>query len=360
MRKTKSPYLSIVGWGMFLAGALTLGSCTNEDIPGKDEQGPAIEFGEVKTRAEVSEASQVKEFSVFAEQSYLNEDGSESTDFISLLDNERVYRTGTNMEGEFTYDNTRYWVNERTFRFFAVYPFIANTDNSQNVKPTVTTTLKQGEYEYKGYQIPFVTPENADFDIMTAKDVVLIPDNPTNYPTVDFQFVHALSKINIKVAKNKENSENKVVLKKITLSHVYAEGTYNVSHNENYNNYWEITNKTNTLTFERIFVSDTEEGLELTTSGNETINGLMLIPYNHQAQVVIEYEYFVSDNETDGEEGSGEGLTKRATATLPGDWVAGQQYTYNIELQAEDNKIRFKASIKNPWSKQTGATILIQ
>lgn len=367
MRKTKSPYLSIVGWGMFLAGALTLGSCTNEDIPGKDEQGPAIEFGEVKTRAEVSEASQVKEFSVFAEQNYLNEDGSESTDFISLLDNERVYRIGTNMDGEFTYDNTRYWVNERTFRFFAVYPYMATG--------IARATLTQGEstYEYDGYTINFTTPATADTDLMASHRTALTTTSLESYPTVDFQFGHLLSKINIKVAKASGNADNKVVVKSVTLAKVKDSGVYNTSVRNEYTDNWVANTTTSSFTKTSNIEVDHETATAVLSEGNE----FLLIPQEitgdaNGIQVSINYDFYdpiYGKNEKD--EDIITGYRKEGNYTVSGalpsnvvsNWMESKRYTYSIQLSSKGNEILFGTpTISNDWDveKQIGGTIIIQ
>lgn len=356
MKKRKSPYLRSFGWGMFLAGALMLCSCTSDEMLDQQdqEQEVAIEFGKLKTRAAVNSATDIREFGVFADMNTIPDNG-----YVSLLENEEVYRADNADNAPFIYDNKRYWINGHTFRFFAVYPYNANGVQA--------TTLVQNGTEYKGYQISFVTPETADTDFMTASDTKNIAANATTYNAVDLNFSHALSKINIKVSKNRENEKNKVVIKKITLSGIYAEAIYNASLDEDYNNNWVITNPSNTLTIVKNFVIGDETGLELGANGSETMDqGLLLIPQEfterHKVQVKIEYEYYMYDgtDEPDSEEGSDYNPERTATAYLPNAWVSGQHYTYNIELKAEDNNIRFNKPSIIPWGKQSGATILIK
>lgn len=353
MKKRKSPNLRIYGWGIFLAGALMLGSCTSDEVLDEQvqEQEVAIEFGKLKTRAAVKSATDIKEFGVFADMNTIPENGH-----VSLLENEKVYRASNADNAPFIYDNKRYWINGHTFRFFAVYPYTTN----------VTQTTPDGT-NYNVYQIPFVTPATADTDFMAAYSTKSIANNATTYSAVDLNFNHVLSKINIKISKNRENEENKVVLKSITLSGIYAEGTYNASLDENYDKNWVITTPSNTLTIKKNFVTSETDGLELDAGGNETMGeGLLLIPQEftnrHKVQVKIEYDFYMYDEteEPDSEEDDNYNPNRTATAYLPDAWVAGQHYTYNIELRAEDNNIRFNKPSITPWGKQSGATILIQ
>ena len=343
MRKTKSPYLSIVGWGMFLAGALTLGSCTNEDIPGKDEQGPAIEFGEVKTRAEVSEANQVKEFSVFAEQNYLNEDGSESTDFISLLDNERVYRTGEN----FTYDNTRYWVNDRTFNFFAAYPYM----DSEKVKRAIFDG-------FDGYTIDFTTPATADTDLMISHKTALTTASQVSYPTVDFNFQHILSKVCFAFKKDYDmNGSDTFIITGINLSGVKKDGDYSTSRWNTYTDKWITDDATRSFSktglSAEVNMTDNEEGKAGVNPMGEG-NGLLLLPQDFDGNITltVTYQYQIA--------GTTSKQTKRLQKVLPaGEWKPGKQYMYNITL-SENNLIFISTPTVESWGEmQLGGTIII-
>lgn len=344
MRELKKPHFSMAGWGLFLAGALTLSSCSNEDLPGGEEQGPAIEFGEVKTRAEVTEAGQIKEFSVFAEQNYLNEDNSESLDFISLLENERVYRTGDNQDGDFTYNNKRYWVYDRTFNFFAVHPYMETG--------ITKTSFQQNNNSYDGFSIAFETPATADTDLMAGYKTERTITGETLPSSVDMEFKHLLAKINIKVAKNTQNEDNKVIVKSISLGGVWRTGTFSTSRFADYKDNWDFYGS-------GVMTITKTEGWTLDTNGVETMgNGLLLMPQSIELNtmpITITYEYYSNASDTTPQKTS----TVQAFLTA-GEWKAGTQYSYNIVLAAEDNNIKFTTPTVAPWgAPQSAGTIII-
>lgn len=362
MKKRKSPYLRSFGWGMFLAGALSLCSCSSDEMLDQQgqEQEVAIEFGKLKTRAAVNSATDIREFGVFADMNTIP-----NNDYISLLDYEKVTRVGTS--NDFTYTNKRYWVNGHNFRFFAVFPHVEDKEYAAPYGTNYSTYVSEPVVTAEGYQISFVTPPSADIDFMTAyaeRDL----SKTLDYSAVNLNFAHALSKINIKVAKHSKNESNKVIVKSVKLIGVYDEGTYNTSMGEGN---WSIDGSS-TINIVNDFSdsNDPNIGLELISGGSETMgNGLLLIPQEfgnrHKVQVQIIYDFYMYDDES-GTEGTESGTdtmkNQTVTATLPldVDWVEGKHYTYNIVLQAVSNEIMFNKPMIKDWGKQTGATILIK
>ena len=348
MRELKKPHFSMAGWGLFLAGALTLSSCSNEDLPGGEEQGPAIEFGEVKTRAEVTESTQVRDFSVFAEQNYLDENGEDTNDFISLLDNERVYRISEEESADFTYDNKRYWVEGRTFNFFAVYPYMESGVERASFKP--------GEVEYDGYTIDFTTPYTADTDLMASHYIKPGVDAIPDY--VEFSFSHLLSKICFVFKKDADkNANDKFTVTEVSISGIRYIGKYNSSRWENYADNWSLENSTrvfrnNTLSASINKTSADPEGVNAFGEGN----GWLLLPQTIESGKVglyISYQYT--------QEGSSETLAKQIQTTLPsGIWETGKQYKYNITLSV-DNLIYISTPTVESWgAMHSCGTIIIK
>lgn len=340
MRIFKSPHVSIVGWGIVLAGALSLASCSEEEMLDKNEPETPIKFGSVKTRAEVTAATDIEEFKVFAEMNYLLEDNTESTDFMPLLENEKVYRDDNN---NFTYTNTRYWVYDRTFNFFAVYPFESEVSRADFV---------QGENTYDGYTIAFETPATADTDLMTAYKTERTITGNTLPSSVDMEFQHLLSKINIKVAKNTENEKNKVIIKSFSLGGIWKTGTFKTSRFYDYEDNWDFYgSSTLTITKNGQWTLDTN-GIGMTG------NGFLLMPQSiglNRIVVTITYEYYTANTDTTPQK------TSTVQAFIPvGEWEAATQYNYNLVLAAEDNYIKFTTPTVEPWgSPQSGGTIII-
>ena len=146
---------------IFVSAALISG-CNRIEIEGDDAK--LIKFGAASTRAEVTSANDILAFKVFAEMNLgadNAEDGS-NLQWISLLENERVYRD--NSDADFTYDNTRYWVNDRTFYFFGFYPETINV-------------MRYGLENGWAYTSTIEVPYAADLDFMTAIYSQGITDN---------------------------------------------------------------------------------------------------------------------------------------------------------------------------------------
>lgn len=372
MRELKKPQFSMAGWGLFLAGALTLSSCSNEDLPGGEEQGPAIEFGKVESRADAN-AVGFDKFGVFAQMN-LGADGTEkAAEYIDLLTNEKVYFVENTADGEtpWKYDNIRYWITERTFQFFAYTPYVEEGVTSSAVSIPVPTTLN----EKAGYQIAFSTPSTADVDLMVDHKTQPILANPTSYPTVTFDFKHTLSKIGIKVAKASGNADNKVVVKLVTLANVKKDGTYYTSGHNEYTDNWVTDAPTS-------FTKSTD--MEIAPTATDVLgegNEFLLIPQTitgdaNGIQVSVNYDFYdpIYQENEDGtttitsykREGN---YTVSGTLPILGTergeskWEESKRYTYNIQLSPKNNNILFGTpTISNDWDveKQIGGTIIIQ
>lgn len=351
MRKLKSPYVSIAGWGIFLAGALSLASCSTEELIDKEQTDIPIKFGEVKTRAEVSSSADVLDFSVFAEMTYLNDDGTEAKDennnklYISLLDNEKVYRNSSSEE--FTYTNTRYWVKERTFRFFGVYPYTeSGIDRVDDLKNEGST------FEYTGYTVDFTTPATADTDLMVAHKQETTEIAGTYPSYVEMGFQHLLSKISFNIKQDaSKNPYDEFTITKMTIMGVKKSGTYRTSNHAGYTDNWNLNN--DAIIINKIFEGD---GVTINSTGVDVLGankkGFLLLPQNTEnIQVAIEYKY--------KQKGQTTGIAKEATGKLSGaNWEAGKHYNYSLTLSV-DNLIYFSTPTVETWgTAQSIGTII--
>ena len=338
--------LSLVAFAACSSGAFNSADKQKEDS--------AIYFGDLDTRAAISDASQITEFGVFAEQSV----GDDEFTYVKILENERVYIKN----GDWTYDNKRYWIDNCTFHFFAVYPYF----NSGEVQ---FADLLQSGNTYSGYQINFETPSTADQDLLVDMATVRIlgaDDKAENedgdqfedvYPTVNFDFAHILSKINLKVAKNGTNAEETIKVTRIVLDGVKQSGAYSCSRSSEYTANW-VVNDSPKMTISR----DME--LEISEDGTEVLgDGILLIPQtilgsdsddSARVRLTIRYEYYP--------QGSNISTIYEASTLLPGEtWLANTAYGYSVELDAIDNDILFTTPTIKPWGdpQSVGGTIII-
>ena len=331
---------------------MAFAACSSETLDSADKrkEESVIHFGNLDTRATISQASDITEFGVFAEQT-VGDDDDESA-YVKLLENERVYLEN----GIWTYDNKRYWIDNRTFHFFAVYPYF----NPSKVQPV---DLVQSGITYSGYQINFETPSTADQDLLVDMATVRIlgADKIANnendeelcigYPTVNFDFTHILSKINLKVAKHAQNSgdDNVIKITSLTINGMRSSGSYSVSRSSSYIANW--SNLTGAMRYSATF-----EDKEIEVKGTKLLgDGLLLIPQSiavEQIAITISYDYYVNGSVND---------SFTATTYIPaGSWVADTEYVYTMTLNAVDNNIYFSAPQISPWGeREVGGSIVI-
>ena len=208
---------------------LVLAACRNEGlIDSPNTNDGRIKFGNVSTRAAVSNAAAITEFGVMAEMN-LGADGSPGAlQWVPLLENERVYRGSDN---NFTYDNTRYWVEDRTFFFFAVYPY------GTSVTRTEETIEHNGNNATKfQYSVDVSVPIDASTDYLVAQKTVFTIGitNLESYPTVELNFEHLLSQINVVVKKSNEyNAKDIFVVTQVALSGISRTASFEAVHAPN-------------------------------------------------------------------------------------------------------------------------------
>jgi hypothetical protein len=245
-----------------------------------------------------------------------------------------------------TYSPAKYWVPGKVYNFFATYPVQA----TNKVTPFISSTDSKLYYTFA-----FNMPANADTDLLVASTPISTNTKP--YGPVHFDFIHALSKININVQKNGANSDEKVVVNSIVIRNVKRSSSFN-----NETGKWDVGEdgmnftSTGNLNVE-LQVDDSDEKKPISTS---VISGLLFIPQDIAAnsiQVAINYS-FVKGNTVD---------RYTAEAFLPNTtiakWESQKAYTYNIILGQKKNDILFGIPTVSGWigtEQQAGSTIIIQ
>ena len=184
MREHKKSHLGIMGWAMFLAGAMSLGSCSSDETLESIER-EAITFGNV-TMENLSRAA--------ADPSY-NEDTNPLNQFnvwgtvkgntsntVQIFNGASVTNGYiTDEENDYGYgkiwtcDVTQYWIPDATYNFMA----IANADPTKVTKPNGIPTA-----------IDFELTDGSK-DLLLAAPVT----RTNNFEVVPFEFSHLLSKV---------------------------------------------------------------------------------------------------------------------------------------------------------------------
>lgn len=335
--------------------AFALVSCEKEvDLP-IVEKNPII-FGEVETRAAVNSVDDIKEsgFGVF---------GYVSGVVDPLLTNEKVYWKDNS---EWHYDNTRYWIPDHTFHFFAYYPYDDETDATEPISNVVVN----GDGEV-GYQLSFVTPEAADFDLLSAYASVDTGDAEFNAANpVQIQFGHEMVNVNLKIWRDGAKHKNdNMRVKSVTLSNVTWGGL--LTKTDGGSTSWTNTERRPLLSGTAV-EPKTEIGAAvrisngIETGGGEPCspfgeNGLLLIPTtisgSNAVTLSIAYELRLQGG------GDDEWLEYSHNAILPATtWQAGTMVTYNVLLSnIVDITFHYISTTVDPWgAPQLGGTIIIK
>lgn len=331
-----------------LNAALVIVSCDQGRLAPMPEQGPPIAFDELTTRAIITDdnfSSVVTEFGVWAEVNTT----AGASDFSDLLTNERVYKNGAS----WMYDNVRYWLYDRTFNFFAYWPY------------TVTGVEKATLIgNHPGYKVPFTMTDAADRELLYAHNTCVTETGQALPGAVNMNFEHALSQLNFKVAKNSANVNNRVILNKLVLSGVKNKANYYTTRDSD-SDYWEIAADASAI---ELYPAVKSGELSANTPGGTISpvlqNPLLVIPQqvvDNTMLLSIEYSFYDVDPETHIAT-----LLFKTTVNkhIPAiTWEQGKSYMYNLTLDPVDNDILFGTpTIASGWgtSVQTGGTLIIR
>lgn len=317
----------------------------------------AIIFDDVQTKAFVNSADQILSMGVFAQMNLGDEGDPGYLDYLMLLDNEHVQRTSS--EDPWTYEHTRYWVPDRAWHFFAVWPYSGDPDS-----PVTNASSVAGDGPY-AYNLTFNTPENADQELLTATKT---ERTVTGYPfpgSVDFQFEHQLTNVNFKIWRNgsDEGIQDRIKIKQVVLSNVTQKGTLTTtlsgsswSHSSNKMSFTkEYTNPgINDISAAQII-----DG-QLVTDGTDNPavpfgdEGLLLIPHTvTSSNAVIVKVIYDLQRPIDQEEDIWE--EKTLQAFLPeGTWPAGKRVTFNMIISGERTITQFQINtVVEDWVRHS-------
>ncbi|MBR4844624.1 MAG: fimbrillin family protein [Alistipes sp.] len=362
----KKSLMSIIA----VATMLNLCSCSKEIIDEPNSQ-KAIVFNDVQTRGLVESADEILRMGVFAQMNLGDDTKQEpepgSNSFIMLLENEDVKRG--NPDTDWTYDNTRYWVADRAFHFFAVWPYSGENSSVTNVK-SIAPVAGEGAY---GYSVTFETPEAADQELLTATRT-----KTTREPfpeSVGFNFQHELSNVNLKIWSNgaPDNVQDKIKVKEVSIKNVAKKGTLTTTVDGSSS--WSLSS--DKMSFTKKYDG---KGIEVSQAqiingqlvpnevsdnnpskdnpgvpfNNEDQEGLLLIPHTipNGGSVIVTVIYDLQrpiDQEGDSWE------EKKLQVFLPeGTWPAGKKLTYNLIISGERTITEFEINtVVEDWIPHT-------
>ncbi|MBO7235953.1 MAG: fimbrillin family protein [Alistipes sp.] len=325
-------------------------SCEKEDYL-HEPNSNVIKFGASSTRAEVKTAADILEFGVCAEMNLGPDGTAEALEWFPIFENDRISRP--NAESDFTYEQVRYWLDYRSYHFFAVYPYPASV--ARTSEDIMTDGEKTGTKFT--YNVPITIPASADNDIMTAyKSEVTTDSCPSS---VDMEFEHKLAKINFNI--KSDQNDHKYTITEVSFRGVSRTGTltYTLSLGTNPD-----TTETITANAENRNVRRRNLSVTLDTDGEDIFTndgGLLVLPQQFstgQVKLQISYKYQQIDNNGDPTSDV-ENLT--ASVDVPAiTWLSGNSYMYNLTLK-NDDRLYISTPTVAPWgSPQSGGIIIIK
>ena len=329
-----------------IVALLNLCSCSPEPIYDPNS-GNAIVFNNIQTRGIVSSADQITSMGVFAQMNLGADDEVGGDSYVMLLENELVSRTDTSTP--WTYEHTRYWVSDRVYHFFAVWPYSGDNSSVTNV----SSVVGNGAYSYS---VTFDTPATADQELLTAKSMVRTVTGVEFPESIGFDFQHELTNVNFKIWSNKEDNDI-VKVKEVTISNITKTGTLNTTLSGSSWNYSSSKmSVTKQYDGDGVPISQAQiiDGKISYTENNPAIpfgEGLLLIPHkiteSNPVIVTVIYALYNSDDDSWEE--------KKLQALLPEyTWPAGQKLTYNLILSGEKTITEFLINaVVEDWYPQS-------
>ena len=321
--------------------------CSSEIIDTEDKlQNDLIGFSQITTKSGLDDVK-ANGFGVWASTS------SSANNSASILTNEKVYFDGSVWD----YDNTRYWIDDCKFFFFAVYPYTAD-----NTLVTEHNIVNDG-VNFTGYTMEVITPDSADYDPLVAINVT--DTGLDDYSkTVNLQFQHMMTKINLKISQDFDKSPDfDYYVKKVSLSGIKGNGTLlAMPYGDVLYQAWNFDNATS-KSFSKIYNTPVRLRNPNASDKKVTINifgdGLLLIPQNIEANnVIVRVDYYYDINPNDDDIG----VERYIEVSIPATdiWKGGQAISYSLAL-SEQTDIKFSAPTIESWgSPQTGGTIIIK
>lgn len=349
---------------IYIIGLAAILSCGKVELISGSSDKDAIVFDNVQTKAIVNSADQILSMGVMAQMNLGNEETQEPgyDKYIMLLDNEHVSRT--NPSSPWTYEHTRYWVTDRVYHFFAVWPY-SGDPGSPVTNVSSVAAPNNGEFSYS---VTFNTPETADQELLTSNVETRRTKTGISFPeTVGFNMKHELTNVHFKIWRDAKDDDaahdirDEIRVKKVVLSNVTKKAT--LTANRTSSSWRHSSDKMEIVKDYGDEPIDVSGAIISDNGGFQTINdgkepgipfekdGLLLIPHtiNSNTPVIIKVIYNLWNFELqDWEE-------KTLQAFLPeGTWPAGNIITYNLVLSGERTITQFEiiTEVKD-WTVQT-------
>ena len=356
--------------GLIAMTALTVTSCTNDEVVEAIPQKQAIEFGTYLGRDAQARAAELNNsglqtngFGVFA--SYTEEGDWAASKVINYMYNQKV--TYSSSLG-WTYSPKKYWPTNQgdKISFWAYAPYATgdngitmNTAAGDDDVPGLTYTLTK---EKLATQADLTT----DVAMNVTKAATADPDG--SHRTIDFTLRHELTRVAISAQLDKNiDSNTKVNIKNITLggANFVTEANYTFASTTDDRGTWTSVATGGTLSLENILNKEAasddlgtydEEGVFLTGESSVKLFGdnfLFLIPFaegfdSGTITMTIDYDIVTKDGAFTTDQHVKTSATKIITLPIDKDlFTQGNAYQFNLKFYM--NEIVLSASVDGSW-----------
>lgn len=229
MRRLKNPYFSMVSWGIFLAGALSLGSCSGDETI-NEIKGEAIAFGNVfvenSTRATDPSYGEKKTITSFQVWGTVTGNTGNTVNVF----NEATVTKGDKAYGEaWSCNQTQYWIPFATYNFMAIANATSVTLGKNNMPTAISYTADAATtYTTDGSKDLLLGEFEKDGIKVVGTDGTATPTEGVNTnKVVDFTMSHLLSKAMFTFTNTDTNAT--LTVSNIKMAGLNQKGTYTIS-----------------------------------------------------------------------------------------------------------------------------------
>ena len=304
---------------------MVLAACTSE-VTDEDLQGDAspIAFRTAEvTKAVVTGFNDGDAFSVW---------GGYDNDATNVFDGVTV----TNSNGLWTYSPYRYWVADKKYRFYALYP-TAETLATDGCTAFYSET---GALSITGFDA------TKGHDLMTAQSDVMYGDNPQ---LVAFTFDHLLARLEFV---GKIDPSTAAMLPNFTATVTSASLTGMESMGTYKDGIWTLTDKDAPLA-----AIDATANFELSGEDRSLFGDILYFPQTDIPETYnLEIEYSVKADNTSTPVTKDISVQLSSLGTV---WEPGKYYRYVFTIMDEDH-ILFSKPTVSAWDEASGGIIVVE
>lgn len=307
------------------AGALALSACTSIGVIEEGVQGGAIGFQSVVSKATRATDLTKNNLNKFYVYSYYTK-AAMTANPVNVFDGEEI----TLKDGAWGYTNTRYWVPDATYYFYA-YSCGNNEMTETNGVPGMD--LNASSINERALQISdFISNSTHQHDLIFASNEGYVgmdsKEGEVTNAKVGFRFKHVLTKVNAKFESDFAPGYD-IVISNVKITNIRDKGDFNPKAGENESNWQNVERTVNNkfvelaLTAPNNVASAAENEADVKIAETATA---FVIPHEYsETDVKLTFTIEVK-------QGNDTFLSRNMEGTWKPNWKMGYSYTYNIKI----------------------------